>query len=93
MDYLKGVTSIEIDKSKCINCLKCIEVCPRLVFEASETLTLAHKDKCIECGGCQMNCPVSAITVQAGVGCAQAVIYTYLKHTPLGKFFKSEKCC
>jgi len=28
----------------------------------------------MECGACSMNCPVSAITVRKGVGCAYAVL-------------------
>jgi len=28
----------------------------------------------MECGACAMNCPTDALTVQAGVGCAAAVI-------------------
>jgi ferredoxin len=32
---------------------------------------------CMECGACATNCPASAITVDAGVGCAAAVIYSW----------------
>jgi Fe-S-cluster-containing hydrogenase component 2 len=39
----------------------------------------------MECGACAMNCPFSAISVAAGVGCAYAVIK--------GKFGKGEGCC
>jgi hypothetical protein len=28
----------------------------------------------MECGACQLNCPVEAIKVESGVGCAAAMI-------------------
>jgi ferredoxin len=35
---------------------------------------IKDKDNCIECGACQKNCPFSVITVEAGVGCAAAIL-------------------
>jgi formate hydrogenlyase subunit 6/NADH:ubiquinone oxidoreductase subunit I len=35
----------------------------------------------MECGACQNNCPADAISVGAGVGCAQAVINGFLRGT------------
>jgi ferredoxin len=32
------------------------------------------RDACMECGACARNCPVAALRVRAGVGCAAAVI-------------------
>jgi hypothetical protein len=40
----------------------------------------------MECGACARNCPTEAVTVQAGVGCAAAVI-----NTALGR--SSSSCC
>jgi ferredoxin len=39
---------------------------------------LRDRDACIECGACARNCPVTALTVQAGVGCASAIIHGWL---------------
>jgi formate hydrogenlyase subunit 6/NADH:ubiquinone oxidoreductase subunit I len=33
---------------------------------------------CIECGACVINCPVEALTVKKGVGCASAIINGWL---------------
>jgi len=30
----------------------------------------------MECGACQINCPVEAIVVDGGTGCATLLIYT-----------------
>jgi len=35
---------------------------------------ISDKDRCMECGACVRNCVFGAITVNAGVGCAAAII-------------------
>lgn len=47
---------------------------------------IINRDACMECGACVQNCPADAITVDAGVGCAAAVI-----NAALGR--KGECCC
>jgi len=57
---------------------------------------VVDKDRCIECGACMMNCPAEAITVRPGVGCAQAIIYSWFKkHKWLAKILGrgSGGCC
>jgi ferredoxin len=47
--------------------------------------------RCMECGACQRNCPAGAISVDAGVGCASAMIKAALtgsKETSCGP-----ECC
>ncbi|TFG41677.1 MAG: 4Fe-4S dicluster domain-containing protein, partial [Bacteroidia bacterium] len=56
-------------------CGMCIKVCPHEVFSLSgRKAHILHKDGCMECGACQMNCPMEAITVNSGVGCAAGII-------------------
>ena len=47
---------------------------------------IKNKDLCMECGACARNCPTEAVTVQAGVGCAAAVI-----NAALGR--NASSCC
>ncbi len=73
--YLKNVVTLKLDEAKCVGCGLCLEVCPHSVFKMNGRSVLIHdKDACMECGACSRNCPTEAITVQAGVGCAAAVI-------------------
>lgn len=80
--YLKNVVSLELDEKKCTGCGICIDVCPHEVFEMEgRKAQIISRDSCIECGGCYRNCPVGAISVNAGVGCATAIIIGAIKGT------------
>ena len=84
--YLKDVVTLRLDKEKCIGCGMCINVCPHAVFDMNgEKAIISDRDACMECGACAQNCPVQAIQVNAGVGCAAAIIS--------GSLSGSEPCC
>ncbi len=48
---------------------------------ADRKARIIDKNYCMECGACALNCPMAAIKVKAGVGCAAAVIQGALKKT------------
>lgn len=80
--YLKNVTTLELDVDKCIGCKMCTIVCPHHVFEIIENkAVISNKDACMECGACDLNCPVDAIKVRSGVGCASGIINGLLRGT------------
>ncbi|MDP2690618.1 MAG: mercury methylation ferredoxin HgcB, partial [Deltaproteobacteria bacterium] len=75
MKYLAGVSSLEYSADKCSGCGRCVEVCPRAVFVMlGKKAAVVDRDACMECGACQRNCAYGAIKVDAGVGCARAII-------------------
>ena len=75
MKYLKGVATLEYDTSKCKGCGLCAQVCPHGVFVmADKRARVTDKDLCMECGACMRNCEHGAIKVNAGIGCAAALI-------------------
>ena len=81
--------TLQYHKDRCINCKRCTQVCPHGVFtEGPEHAELAHPAACMECGACAMNCPVQAIEVQSGVGCAWAMISAAIR----GKDMDSGEC-
>ena len=85
--YLKNVVTLQLDENKCTGCGMCLDVCPHEVFKMnSKKVMIQNRDACMECGACSQNCPVNAIFVQSGVGCAAAVI-----NSMLGR--KGEECC
>jgi len=67
--YLDDVSSLVLDKDKCIGCGLCTEVCPHSVFEMQhQKAHLVDFNACMECGACVTNCPTDAIVVNPGVG-------------------------
>lgn len=76
MRYLANVVSLHYNSEKCTGCRRCTEVCARGVFIMDgKRAAITDKDMCIECGACAKNCEYGAISVNAGVGCASAIIY------------------
>jgi NAD-dependent dihydropyrimidine dehydrogenase PreA subunit len=75
MKYLANVSSLEFFRENCTGCGRCIEVCPHLVFEIKEgKAAVVDSDLCMECGACANNCDFEALKINAGVGCASAII-------------------
>ena len=80
MKYLADTVTLEYQRELCTRCGRCVEVCPRGVFVLGvKTAEITDRDLCIECGACARNCPAAALEVQAGVGCAEAVINGLLR--------------
>jgi len=76
--YLEGVTTLKLDDEKCTGCGRCAEVCPHGVFEIiGRKADIIDLDACMECGACALNCPAKALEVNAGVGCAAAIIKSW----------------
>lgn len=77
--YLKNVATLSFATEKCTGCGRCAEVCPHGVFDvAGKKARITQKDLCMECGACALNCPSKALEVNAGVGCAAAIIMGWL---------------
>jgi NAD-dependent dihydropyrimidine dehydrogenase PreA subunit len=77
--YLKNVVTLQLDENKCTGCGMCLDVCPHEVFRMNKKhIMIQNRDACMECGACSKNCPVNAIAVESGVGCANALINSML---------------
>jgi len=94
--YIENVVTLAYTVDKCVGCKRCTEVCPHGVFEmADKKARITDKDLCMECGACAKNCPASAIEVNAGVGCAAAIIMGWVtgKEPSCGCDGDSGGCC
>jgi NAD-dependent dihydropyrimidine dehydrogenase PreA subunit len=77
--YLDNVATLQLDTGKRVGCGMCAVVCPHGVMTVNERKArIDDRDACMECGACARNCPVTALTVKAGVGCASAIIHSWL---------------
>jgi NAD-dependent dihydropyrimidine dehydrogenase PreA subunit len=75
LTYFKNVATLSLDDEKCVGCGMCEEVCPHGVFSLHNgKARIDEIDNCMECGACALNCPSNALEVNAGVGCAAAII-------------------
>lgn len=80
--YLPDVVTLSLCEESCTGCGMCIKVCPHEVFElAGRKAHIIRKDYCMECGACALNCPVNAISVKSGVGCASGIIIGIIRNT------------
>jgi NAD-dependent dihydropyrimidine dehydrogenase PreA subunit len=94
MKYLADVTTLTYDGGKCAGCGRCVEVCPHGVFAMRDKrAVLVDRDRCMECGACARNCDHGAITVNAGVGCASAIIAGMLTGTEPACGCGDSGCC
>ena len=66
---------ISLRAEACNGCRTCAKICPHGVLEVRERkAVIAHEERCIECGACQLNCHDGAIAVTKGTGCLVAII-------------------
>jgi ferredoxin len=77
--YIEEAVTLAYDESLCNGCGLCVAVCPRAVFTMEgRRAALVDRGACLECGACALNCVTGALSVEAGVGCAQAIITGWL---------------
>jgi ferredoxin len=79
LSYIRGVTTLALDATKCNGCLLCVRVCPHPVFKPLKgSVEILEPDLCMECGACVRNCSEGALSVQPGVGCAALILKSWL---------------
>ncbi len=52
---------LTIDRSQCIGCAKCIDVCEADAIRIISNKAVIDPTKCIKCGNCVEICPVDAV--------------------------------
>lgn len=83
--YISSEITLELQQDICVGCGLCETVCPHRVFKVkNKKAEILRKEQCMECGACASNCPVHAIDLEAGVGCAIAILASKSKK----KWFK-----
>jgi NAD-dependent dihydropyrimidine dehydrogenase PreA subunit len=71
MQKLQFSLKIVVDKSRCIGCGICVDLCPSNLYRLSEEkkayLVENFRDDCFICHSCAVSCPTGAITVEEDV--------------------------
>lgn len=62
-DLLNGNRKLAWDRSTCIGCRRCVEICPQAVWEMDEKTraVLARREDCTACRACLVQCESGAI--------------------------------
>lgn len=77
--YIEDVVTLELDQNKCNGCTLCTQVCPHGVFVVEYRVArIVDFNACMECGACAKNCAQGAISLSPGVGCAAAIINSWV---------------
>jgi NAD-dependent dihydropyrimidine dehydrogenase PreA subunit len=65
-----GRPRVEVDVRTCIGCRRCVEVCPRAVFEMkSKHSVVVGEHRCVICRSCFSQCPTGAVRHSAATPC------------------------
>ncbi|HDH28310.1 MAG TPA: CoB--CoM heterodisulfide reductase iron-sulfur subunit A family protein, partial [Euryarchaeota archaeon] len=85
-------TGRRIDISKCVDCEKCIEVCPeKAISRPDDSIFPSYiiSDKCTDCGECQTVCPTGAIQLESETDTLKiGQIITFYDTTPREGVYK-----
>lgn len=62
----KDQLTLKMKREWCKGCGICIAFCPTkvLILDTDYKTTIAHPDKCIKCGQCELRCPDYAIYLE-----------------------------
>lgn len=63
-DIIAGNKVVFLNTSTCINCGKCIKICPMHIFSLKDTALPMDEKNCIQCRLCADNCPTFSIYIR-----------------------------
>ena len=77
--------------SSCIQCSKCINVCPMNVFQKKDAILPIHGENCIQCQLCAKNCPTNSLYIKESFTNGLRIALREIFSTGLQDSYKSEK--
>lgn len=60
---IAGRKVVFLNTTSCIQCGKCMKVCPMNIFSKSDTILPMNDENCIQCQLCAKNCPTGSIYI------------------------------
>lgn len=65
--FVPGAFAMQVRKSSCIGCTKCVQSCPMRAISMHERQATIDRRLCIVCGKCAHGCPKKAICYQSNL--------------------------
>lgn len=62
-DRIAGRKVVFLNTTSCIQCGKCMKICPMNVYRKEDIILPMHEENCIQCRLCSKNCPTSSIYI------------------------------
>ncbi len=63
-EHIAGNKTVFLNTSTCVNCGKCIAVCPMHIFVRKDKVVPFNDENCIQCQLCADKCPTSSIFIK-----------------------------
>ncbi len=72
---------ISFDKTECVDCGTCVEICPENALDRSNAFFI-DREKCTLCGLCIENCPSGALSMVGRVMSPEEIVRAVIKDKP-----------
>ena len=67
-----------IDKTRCVGCLHCVDICPTDAYGAQQkngkAPVIQYPEECWHCNACVFECPMGAIRLRLSVPCSMVFV-------------------
>ena len=77
--------------SSCIQCSKCINICPMNVFQKKDAILPIYGENCIQCQLCAKNCPTNSLYIKESFTNGLRIALREIFSTGLQDSYKSKK--
>lgn len=86
---IAGRKVIFLNTTSCIQCGKCIKVCPMNIFRKIGAILPVNDEDCIQCRLCAKNCPTSSIYINESFANGMRIALREMFSTKLQNRYKS----
>ena len=86
---IAGRKIVFLNTTSCIQCGKCIKVCPMNIFRKNDTIVPMNDEDCIQCQLCAKNCPTGSIYINESFANGMRIALREMFSTKLQNRYKS----
>lgn len=87
---IAGYKVVFLNTTSCIQCGKCIKVCPMNIFTKNNTVLPTGEKNCIQCQLCVKHCPTDSIYINVSFANGMRIAFREMFSTKLQNRYKSK---